>query len=71
MTTPAHLDSWFTFYPPTDDQVGQYSEISESAKALARVIIAASPAGADQMAAIRLLRECTVSALTQFYKRCS
>jgi len=71
MTTPEHLDSWFTFHPPTDDQVDQFSEISESAKALARMIIAVSPAGADQMVAIRLLRECTVSALTQFYKRCS
>lgn len=56
------IDNWFTYHPPTEVQVGQYLAVRESAKELARVIVANCPSSADRSTAIRKLRECVMTA---------
>lgn len=61
---PGELDieHIFSYHKPTTCQVPQYESIRASAKALAHVIVTNTPRGADQTAAIRLLREAVMTA---------
>lgn len=56
------IEQTFTFHPPHGDQPARYQAIREAAKALGRVIVANTPACADQSAALRKLRECVMTA---------
>jgi hypothetical protein len=56
------IDNLFTYHPPKGNQAERYQIIRDKAKELALVIVACTPASADQTAAIRKLRECTMTA---------
>lgn len=56
------LENWFTYHPPTADDVERMREIREGAKTLAELITELCPASADRTAAIRKLRECVMTA---------
>lgn len=62
MITEADLDNWFTYHAPTAAQIPKYDAINAAAKAFAKVILANTPASADQSAAIRLVREARMTA---------
>lgn len=56
------IDNIFKYHAPTEEQQLQYSAIREAAKVFANAILACTPPGADQTAAIRKLRECVMTA---------
>jgi hypothetical protein len=56
------VDQLFTYHQPNPTQVQSLGTIRETAKFLAQTILANTPRGADQTAAIRLLRECVMTA---------
>lgn len=56
------LDNFFSYHPPKGDQVERYSNIREAGRLMAQVIIDSTPAGADQAAAIRKIREAVMTA---------
>lgn len=56
------IEHLFTHHPPTGDQPARYAAIRAAAKQLAQAIVDNSPQGADQSAAIRLLREAVMTA---------
>jgi hypothetical protein len=56
------IDDLFTYHAPKPGQPERYQAIREAAKSLAKVIIANTPASADQSAAIRDLRVCVATA---------
>ena len=62
MITDAEVENWFSYHSPNQDQMKKYVEIRGAAKILAYLIIQNTPASADQSAAIRLLRECVMTA---------
>jgi hypothetical protein len=62
MITQAHLDTWFTYHPPTSNKQYQYVVIRDAAKSLAEIIVANTPASPDQTAAIRKIREAVMTA---------
>lgn len=60
--TLTNLEDVFTYHPPTEAQRLDYNAIREHAKSLAREILTRTPPGADQQAALRLLREAVMTA---------
>lgn len=60
--TQEQLDNWFQYHSPTPAQQAAYVAIRDMAKSLATRIVELTPASADQTAAIRLLRECVMTA---------
>jgi len=56
------IEDLFTYHPPEGGQPAQYEAIRTAAKAFAHVVVANTPASADQTAAIRKLRECVMTA---------
>lgn len=56
------LENWFTHHPPKGDQVERYVELRDAGKYLAQEICRLTPAGADQTAAIRKVREAVMTA---------
>jgi hypothetical protein len=56
------LANWFTYHPPTPEQLGHYGCLRTAARAFAAIIDAHVPPGADKTATIRKLRECVMSA---------
>jgi len=62
MITDAEIENWFSYHTPTNEQRIKYVDIRDAAKILAYVIIKNTPSSADQSAAIRLLRECVMTA---------
>jgi hypothetical protein len=56
------IEPWFTYHAPTPDQIPRYQAIRDMAKRLAETIVGNTPAGADQTAALRKLRECVMTA---------
>jgi hypothetical protein len=56
------LENWFTYHSPTPEQLPKYQAIREAAKAFATVIVDNTPSSADQTAAIRKVREATMTA---------
>lgn len=57
MATQADIDNWFTYHAPKGDQQQRYVAIRDKAKEFAELIMASTPASADQTAALRKLRE--------------
>jgi hypothetical protein len=62
MISQEQLDNWFTYHSPSPDQNVSYLAIREAAKNLAQVIVANAPDSADTTAAIRKVREATMTA---------
>ena len=60
--TEEEIDDIFTYHAPKDDQPARYELIRESARKFARILVANTKPSADQTAAIRLLRECVMTA---------
>jgi hypothetical protein len=58
----ADLDNWFTYHAPSPDQLPKYQAIRDAARAFADVIVANTPASADQTAAVRKIREAAMTA---------
>ncbi len=55
-------DYVFSHHAPSKDKLVHYDAIHDAAKAYAVVILKHTPAGEDQTAALRLLREATMTA---------
>jgi hypothetical protein len=58
----ADIDNWFQYHTFTSEQITQSNEIRTAAKIFAETINRHVPAGADKSAAIRLVREATMTA---------
>lgn len=56
------LENIFKYHAPSNDQIGKYQAIRDGAKTFAEILIANTPASADQTAAVRKLRECVMTA---------
>ncbi len=56
------VDDLFSYHKPESTQPEQYEAIRAAAKAFAYIVIANTPASADQTVAIRKLRECVMVA---------
>lgn len=57
-----NVEQFFTYHAPTGDQPARYGKVRDAAKALAMTILESCPSSADRAAAIRLLRECVMTA---------
>lgn len=60
--TRDNVHAVFTYQPPSPEQVKQYTAIREAAGRMAFAILDNTPVCADQQAALRLLRECVMTA---------
>jgi len=60
--TKEAIDDIFTYHSPSSEQLPKYQAIRDKAKELGLVILENTPAGPDQTAAIRLLRESVMTA---------
>jgi hypothetical protein len=58
----AFLNNWFSYHSPTSDQLVSYAKLRGDALSFAKAINDLVPDGADKSAAIRLLRECVMTA---------
>lgn len=56
------IDEMFTYHAPAGDQPTRYGILREAAKSFAHIVVANTPEGPDQTAAIRKLRECVMTA---------
>jgi plasmid stabilization system protein ParE len=56
------IDHIFAYHLPTDAQANAYAFIRSQAKEFARTLLRHTPEGADQSAALRLLREAVMTA---------
>jgi hypothetical protein len=56
------LDNWFTYHKPTEGQPEKYEAIRSAARVFAGVIVDNTPSSADQTAAIRKIREASMTA---------
>lgn len=61
MATPQEIENWFSYHRPIGDQPERYERIRAKAKEFAELIVASTPACADQTAALRKLRECVMA----------
>lgn len=62
MIYPGEMANWFTFHPPKPGQLEKYEAIRQAGRVFAECIVACTPAGADQTAAIRKIRESVMTA---------
>lgn len=60
--TKAQLENWFTYHSPTPEQLPKYQAIRDAALKFAEVIVENTPPSADQTAAVRKIREATMTA---------
>lgn len=56
------LDHIFSHHAPSDEQVQKYLSIRAKARELAAMVFDLVPAGADQSAAVRMIRETVMTA---------
>ena len=56
------LDHIFKYHAPTPETLKSYTAIRDAAKAFATILIENTPEGADQTAALRLVREASMTA---------
>jgi hypothetical protein len=59
---PSVIKNWFTYHAPKGDQAERYQRIREAAERFALVIDDNVPDCADKTAAIRKIREATMTA---------
>lgn len=60
--TDEEIVHWFTYHMPKSGQPEKYAAIRSAGMSLALAILHNSPAGADQSAAIRKVREAVMTA---------
>ncbi len=61
--TKEQVEHWFLHHPPQDlATINRYAAVREAGKQLALTILEHTPAGADQTAAIRKVREAVMTA---------
>ncbi|MCW8132645.1 MAG: hypothetical protein KIS92_20010 [Planctomycetota bacterium] len=60
--TQEQLDNWFKYHKPEPGQPEKYEAIRAAGKAFAEVVVANTPASADQTAAVRKIREAVMTA---------
>jgi hypothetical protein len=60
--TNKELDNLFSYHPPKGNQVERYNDIREAGRLFAQVVVDSTPAGPDQSAAIRKIREAVMTA---------
>jgi len=60
--TDMDLEHIFKYHAPRPDQLPKYETLRAAAKVFAQAIVDNTPAGADQTAAIRLVREAVMTA---------
>lgn len=60
--TPQALQDMFSYHAPLDEQKEKYRSIRNAAFIFASILVANTPASADQTTAIRKLRECVMTA---------
>jgi hypothetical protein len=56
------VENWFTYHPPKREQVDHYEILRDAARVFALAILAHTPDGPDQTAAIRKVREAVMTA---------
>lgn len=56
------LDHLFRYHAPTEATLPKYAAINAAAQEFARVVLTECPDGADQSAALRLIREARMTA---------
>lgn len=61
-TLSEQIEEMFTYHAPNEEQRKRYEVLRAAAKDFARTLISCTPGSADQTAAIRLLRECVMTA---------
>lgn len=63
MTISQHdVDNWFTYHAPTTDQAERYARIRAAARDFAVTVLVCTPECADQIAALRTLRDVVMQA---------
>lgn len=60
--TEDQLDNWFSYHAPDATQLVHYDAIRKGARAFADVVNRSCPESADKTAAIRKIREATMTA---------
>jgi len=60
--TEQQLDNWFRYHAPQSGQVLAYTSLRDAAYVFAKTILMHTPAGSDQTAAIRKVREVVMTA---------
>ena len=58
----ADLDLWFTYHPPTPEQVPAFQTIRDAGYQFAETVMANVPASPDRTVAIRNIREAVMNA---------
>ena len=56
------IENWFTYHAPSSDDLVSYEKLRSSAKEFVKAINELCPDSADKSAAIRLVREATMTA---------
>lgn len=51
------VENWFTYHRPAPHQVDLYTEIREAAKTFSQLVVALTPPGIEQDAAVASIRE--------------
>lgn len=60
--TPEVIGDIFSYHAPSAEQLPKYEAIRSAARKFAEVLVANTPASADQTTAIRKLRDCVMTA---------
>jgi hypothetical protein len=60
--TQKDIDNWFSYHPPTPEQLVAYNDIRAAAKIYAETVNKHVPDSADKTAAIRKIRESVMAA---------
>lgn len=60
--TGEDIHNWFTYHPPTPDQVKDYQVLRDAAREFAGTVFRLTPAGEEQRAAILKVREAVMMA---------
>jgi hypothetical protein len=62
MIEQAQLENWFSYHAPVGDQPRRYEALRAAGKRFAETVLRLTPAGSDQSAAIRQIREAVYTA---------
>lgn len=62
MITDKDIEEYFTYHSPSGEQVERYAQLRNAAKSFAAALVELTPVSADQTYAVRLLRQCVMTA---------
>lgn len=60
--TAADLDRYFNYHPPGQADIPKFKAIRDAGRAFAQEVVLCTPAGPDQTAAVRKIREAVMTA---------